>query len=212
MTKPDHYSTLGVPSDADADAIKRAYRKRSSEPHPDKEGGSHEAQQAVNAAYAVLSDPERRARYDAGEPEQAAGPSAAEQVVIQSFIAALQKPGDTNLIGSARARITRLLQSLDSAVNDSRRERNKLEKKAKRLVFKGQGESLLHMVIESRCEEINKLLDQATRDRPNLEQALEILDQYEDPFPESADSYLGDEMLEALVASYNNRPFGTGKF
>lgn len=212
MTSPNHYETLGIPPDADAAAIKRAYRKRSSESHPDKAGGSHEAQQAVNVAYAVLSDPERRARYDAGEPEQASGPSAAEQVVIQNFIAALQESDDTNLIGSARRRITRLIQSLDGAVNDACRKRNKLEKKAKRLVFKGQGESLLHMVIESRCAEISKLLDQATRDRPNLEQALKILDQYEDPIPERSDAHPSDEMLKAMTAAFRNSPFQTGRF
>lgn len=43
----DHYDTLGVPRDADAQAIKKAYRKASSAAHPDK-GGSDEAQQAVN--------------------------------------------------------------------------------------------------------------------------------------------------------------------
>lgn len=116
------------------------------------------------------------------------------------------------MIGSARARITRLIQSLDSAVNDTRRERNNLEKKAKRLVFKGQGESLLHMVIESRCAEIGKLLDQATRDRPNLEQALKILDQYEDPTPECTGSHPSDGMLQAMIAAFRNSPFRTGRF
>lgn len=212
MTSPNHYETLGGPPDADAATIKRAYRKRSSESHPDKESGSHEAQQAVNVAYAILSDPERRSRYDAGEPEQASGPSAAEQVVIQNFIAALQESDDTNLIGSARARITRLIQSLDSAVSDARRERNKLEKKAKRLVFKGQGESILHMVIEARCTEIGKLLDEANRDRPNLEQALKILDQYEDPIPERVHNHPSDEMLKTMAAAFYNTPFGRGRF
>jgi curved DNA-binding protein CbpA len=201
MVQPDHYSTLGVPHDADPDTIKRAYRKRSSESHPDKEGGSHEAQQAVNVAYTILSDPERRQRYDNGEAEQASGPSAAEQVVIQHFIAALQENDGTDLVGSARMRIQRLIASLDGAVNDARRERNKLEKKAKRLIFKGSGESLLHMVIESRCAEIDNLLEQAKRDRPNLEAACKILDSYEDtgavmaPRPEKS---MDQIMLEAL--------------
>lgn len=207
MPQPNHYDTLGVPTDADEATIKRAYRKRSSESHPDREGGSCEAQQAVNVAYAVLSDPERRKRYDAGEPEQASGPSAAEQVVIQHFIAALQESDDTNLVGSARARITRLIQSLDSAVNDARRERNKLEKKAKRLIFKGQGQSLLHMVIESRCAEITRMLELASRDRPNLEQALEILDQYEDPMPEKPAGKLNDEFMAAMKSALNNQSF-----
>lgn len=205
MAQPDHYSTLGVPRDAAPDTIKRAYRKRSSESHPDKEGGSHEAQQAVNVAYAILSDPERRQRYDNGEAEQASGPSAAEQVVIQHFIAALQETDGTDLVGSARMRIQRLIASLDSAVSEGRRERTKLEKKAKRLVFKGSGESLLHMVIESRCAEIDKLLEQAKRDRPNLEAACKILDSYEDTGATmEARQQPDDDFTNILLKAFNN--------
>lgn len=47
----DHYATLGVPRDASAEDIKRAYRRKSSKAHPDK-GGSQQAMQRVNAAYA----------------------------------------------------------------------------------------------------------------------------------------------------------------
>ncbi len=61
----NHYDTLGVARDASAAEIKTAYRSKSREHHPDKEGGSTEAMQAVNQAYEVLGDPERRALYDA---------------------------------------------------------------------------------------------------------------------------------------------------
>ncbi len=60
----DHYETLGVPRDADADAIKRAYRSKASAAHPDREGGSHEAMTALNRALEVLGNPEKRSRYD----------------------------------------------------------------------------------------------------------------------------------------------------
>lgn len=59
----DLYDLLGVPRDASAEDIKKAYRKRARELHPDA-GGDEERFKAVQAAYAVLSDPEKRVRYD----------------------------------------------------------------------------------------------------------------------------------------------------
>ena len=59
----DLYDLLGVPRDASADDIKKAYRRRARELHPDA-GGDEERFKAVQAAYAVLGDPDKRARYD----------------------------------------------------------------------------------------------------------------------------------------------------
>ena len=59
-----HYDVLGVPRDADARAIKRAYREMARTSHPDK-GGSDAAFAAVRAAFETLGHPARRAAYDA---------------------------------------------------------------------------------------------------------------------------------------------------
>lgn len=59
----DLYGLLGVPRDADQDEIKRAYRRKARELHPDA-GGDEEAFKEVTRAYEVLSDPDMRARYD----------------------------------------------------------------------------------------------------------------------------------------------------
>lgn len=59
----DYYTILGVARDASADEIKRAYRKLAQQHHPDK-GGNPEEFKAVSEAYSVLSDPDKRARYD----------------------------------------------------------------------------------------------------------------------------------------------------
>ncbi len=59
----DLYRLLGVTRDADQDEIKRAYRRKARELHPDA-GGDEEAFKEVTRAYEVLSDPETRARYD----------------------------------------------------------------------------------------------------------------------------------------------------
>lgn len=64
---PDHYATLGLARDCTAAEIRAAYRDLARQSHPDLHPGDPAAlarTQALNAAYAVLSDPERRRIYD----------------------------------------------------------------------------------------------------------------------------------------------------
>jgi len=63
----DYYAALGVAQDADAAAIKKAYRQLARDLHPDKNPGNTDAEnrfKEVSEAYDVLSDPKRRAEYD----------------------------------------------------------------------------------------------------------------------------------------------------
>lgn len=66
MSKRDYYEVLGVEKSADKSAIKKAYRRLARKYHPDvnKEEGAKEKFQEINEAYEVLSDDEKRARYD----------------------------------------------------------------------------------------------------------------------------------------------------
>ncbi len=67
----DYYSVLGVPNNAGADQIKKAYRELALKFHPDvnKSKAAEEKFKTINEAYAVLSDEEKRKQYDTYGPE-----------------------------------------------------------------------------------------------------------------------------------------------
>jgi len=88
----DPYKVLGVPRDATVDDIRSAYRKLAKQHHPDLNPGNAKAEdrfKAVSAANEMLSDPEKRARFDRGEidaagQEQAGQPSYSDYAERES--------------------------------------------------------------------------------------------------------------------------------
>ncbi len=77
MAQRDPYEVLGVPRDASADEIKSAYRRLARKYHPDVNPGDTEAEEKfkeIGSAYSVLSDPEKRQRFDRfGSTEDSGG-------------------------------------------------------------------------------------------------------------------------------------------
>lgn len=73
----DLYTELGVPRTADAATIKRAYRKLAKELHPDQNKDNPKAAErfkTVTGAYDILSDPDKKAKYDRGEIDEQGNP------------------------------------------------------------------------------------------------------------------------------------------
>ncbi len=64
MAKRDYYDVLGIGKSASDDEIKKAFRKKAIEHHPDKQGGDEAKFKEINEAYEVLKDERKRQRYD----------------------------------------------------------------------------------------------------------------------------------------------------
>ncbi len=92
MAAQTPYQVLGVKPDAGADEIRKVYRKLAKQFHPDLNPGKPEAEarfKAISAAYDLLSDPEKRARYDRGEIDE----SGAERPPRYSYRGYAEGPG-----------------------------------------------------------------------------------------------------------------------
>jgi DnaJ-class molecular chaperone len=90
------YDVLGIGQTATQDEIRRAYRKLAKESHPDLNPGDRKAEEkfkAASAAYDLLNDPEKRARYDRGEID-ATGAERPQQRFYRDFQRAGAEPHD----------------------------------------------------------------------------------------------------------------------
>ena len=87
MASDDPYTILGVKREASQEEIRRAYRKLAKQHHPDLNPGKREAEaqfKTISAAYDLLSDPEKRARFDRGEID-AAGAERPEHAAYRRY-------------------------------------------------------------------------------------------------------------------------------
>lgn len=112
------YSILGCDPTASPADIKAAYRRESAKHHPDRAGGNAERMAEVNRAYAVLSDPLKRASYDQTGQDPDAGPSLqdiARQVLAQLFTQLLSS-NCHDIVSSARSQLDAMRDEIDDKV------------------------------------------------------------------------------------------------
>jgi curved DNA-binding protein CbpA len=174
------YDVLGVAQNASEEGIRAAYRLAASRAHPDRHGGDHEQMQEINYAYAILSDPVRRKAFDeTGDTAVNNDEQVAAQLAAAALIDALDNCADTdNCVAFAKKQLMHRWHQISLDANKWKRALKKLEVAKKRLRFRGEGESFLHSVIDSKHDEISKLIQTRENEAEHLDRGIRFLDAY----------------------------------
>lgn len=217
----DHYDTLGVPKDASADDIKKAYRKKASKAHPDrhddKEAAGREMAK-INQAYDCLGDQARRARYDQTGSDDTTDPrDYAVKMVMTIFMQLLREDADRNIPGLARSRLRDRQEEMRSNVTRMEAQRDKLVKKRDRVKTKGGARNLFQQLIDSELAMAAHAIATQKTEIERIGTALQLLEDYEanDP-PEAAASNhprhprhtdMDEELMRMIQGSFGRGPF-----
>lgn len=173
------YEVLGVAKDATPEQIKKAFRGKASRAHPDH-GGSEERMAALNDAYAVLSDPERRKLYDETGATQA-GPtlrSRAEDAIARALTAVIDAGAD-DLLTAVREGIDANLNDVIEKIANLVVRRRRLKKLSGR--FKCNGEvNIVQGVIDQQLGMIPTVEKQLSDAQAVLLEARRVLSEYTD--------------------------------
>lgn len=167
MTKKlDPYAELGVEATADETAIKKAYRKRAKETHPDNKGGSQEQFERVNKAMTILKDPEARERYDrTGDTEMHTAQTTEDKArgllsdIVAGIINGNDDPSSTDLVGFMQAYLGEQIAEHRRKQRELENKKAKAEKMAKRFKRKKPGENLMSRVADGHARALADKLE-----------------------------------------------------
>lgn len=199
----NHYETLGVERNAKPAQIKRAYRKLASTYHTDRNGGNHDVMAAINKAYETLSDPERRARYDASGEDGPRPPTLqerAENTVAQVVMQILQSDFDGNIIAELRKHFTEKVTEVSAANKKLQAKADQLRKRKTGITSKSKV-NLIHVLID---EQVTKMLNTIEKNTDSVvlcKEALKLIGDYDDVHSASYSSSKNpeDELQEELA-------------
>lgn len=184
MVAFDPYQVLGVERTATLGEIKAAYRARSKASHPDA-GGNAEAFSRVSFSHEVLSDPERRARYDAtGEWDDRAeaNPDAeAFELLGQLLGQALSGEADPNthdLLGTMVAALDQGIETLDKPRRTMVRARDRAKRILAKLSTADGKPNKIAGVVNWQLQQIEHALAIADHKIAQHRRAIEIIEDH----------------------------------
>lgn len=177
------YQVLGVPPTAPAAQIKKAWRKLAQFTHPDREGGDEARYKAIQTAYDVLGDPERRAKYDAtGETTVPDVNAEMLQELAQLFFAVIDGAQSVETQDVVREVRGHLEAGAKQVAKDRKGFEAKMRKAVnakERLKYKGVGRNVLSDMLDAQQGEHIRAIEICDTKAKKLAQMTEILKGYD---------------------------------
>ena len=176
------YDDLGVAHDATADEIKKAYKGKAKESHPDV-GGDTESMALITRAYSILSNPDKRRRYDetgetaATQPFQARFLSFCNQnwmKVVQNA----QSVDHDDLIEEFVDQCHAIIETIERNISQTEKQLKVLEKVNKRLKKKTGDDSTLIFIVNEQIQSHKASIKLMEEELVFMEQAIEVLETY----------------------------------
>lgn len=181
-----HYDTLDVMRDASPEQIKKAFRRKASKAHPDREGG-HAVMALINVAYETLSDPVKRARYDQSGQDNLVPPldHRAMEVIMQMFAQLIQRaPEHEDIIELLKTSIRQNQDGMERKIKEHKSEIAAFGKRLQRLKHKGKGRNFIADFIDQRVRQIGDQISQIEDSLTLGHRAVQLLQDYQDTPPE----------------------------
>lgn len=181
MNDIDLYAELGIPRDAGPDAIHAAYRSRAKKAHPDT-GGSAEAFERLQLAHAVLSDPDRRKRYDAtGSYERVRADNADADALgviaqlLMQFLGGEEEPSTLNLQAELLREAGSTLAQIAKSLAKSQRMKKRAEKLLGRFKTKDGQATPVETMLQHQIRNAEQTAEKHGQAKAAFERAIEIL-------------------------------------
>lgn len=194
-----HYETLGVPEEEATPAeIKRAYRSRAASAHPDKKGGNQDEMIAINHAFDVLGDPQRKLLYDAtGQDGQRPIDEQCRGLLMQGFQQVLASDSQT-ILKDVRAFVKDAERKTIDSQREARKAIKELESRRKKIKSKGK-ENVFHMIVDKEIQSLKQNIAVMDEGLKVVAAAYKALDDYESDEKEP----------ERRVLTYGDLSFGS---
>jgi len=178
----DPYATLGIERDADAEAVKTAYRKAAKSVHPDS-GGDAEQFGKLQTCYDLLKDPVRRKVFDdTGYDPQLADPRDLKglmmlETLVNDMILDEREPGSFDPVAAMRRKLSDDIVKSRFHILELERHRSRIRKHMDRLGRRPETD-VLGSMLRARSQSIAEAIKNAEGQIEAIEQAYTMLEGY----------------------------------
>lgn len=184
--KEDLYSTLGVDKQSSEEQIKKAFKKKAKESHPDK-GGDKEKFVNINKAYQILSDDSKRKKYDeTGQIDDFNENDAATNELLALFNKVIESYSpeqlkEIDIIRTIKIDLNNTTKNINELITRNGKYQKDLKKIIKRVnKKKDTNRNIFLPVVEAKIKKIETDIFYLERQKLVLKKAEEIVDEYED--------------------------------